>query len=888
MPRRLTAPTSPAWTGDLPVFEGSLANGLKTLVLPRPHSPVVVCDLFYPVGSVDEPAGRSGLAHFVEHMLFKGTERFPKGEIDRLAFLAAGQANAETGEDSTHYWFAFPRDRWQLALELESDRMRHAVFDPREVEAERLVIAEERARDLDSPVGRLEQAHLFAAYTVHPYRNPVLGLPEDLGRLTPDDLRAFYEAHYSPDRAVLVVVGDLDPGPTFDQVAERFGAIARVPRRKTTEIPPPEPTQTERREFALVEPETAPRGLLVWHTVPWGRADSPVLDVLADLLACGRRSRLWDRLVETERVAVWVDAAHDSARLAGRFLIQVEMAPVVDPARVERLIARTIQELADAGPTPAELARSRRRLEASWRWEQEDQAGLAGGLGHYALWGDWRVWPAEHRAAMGVTADDIRRVASQYLRPDGLTVGWSLSRAERRASSGAELPRVVPPPPRPVPPHADIPVPAVHIPARSDVAVDFQPRRTTLPNGLRLFYEPRPGTGTVALELYSDSGQLREAKPGLAYLTGRLREEGTRRRSAERLAEEVEDLGGSLDVGATGVSLRVPAEELAIAVELLADVTLNPAFPEDALPWIKTRTRAELRADRDDPSYRAETLFRRLAYGDHPYARDPRGSTLDLGRVALADIRRHHRRHVIPRGSFLIAVGDFHPAALRKQVARQFGSWSDRGVPGSQAPVPVAGRRARRRVVTPGEQVHILIGHLGVARRAPDYDALLILDHILGSGPGFTDRLSRTLRDELGLAYAVGGGMTDSADVLPGLLRIYVGTGPEEADRAVAAVESILTELRDGRFTDEEVDRARRYLAGSWVFDYQTVTQRAERLFEIARWGLDPREPKRFPDRISAVSAESVRAAARRRLHPEALVRVVLGPASRGGGIAPG
>src|SRR6059058_65051 len=190
MARRLTARPAPAWVGDLPVFERTLANGFKALVLPRGHAPVVLCDLYYPVGSVNEPPGKSGLAHFVEHMLFKGTERFPKGQIDRLAFVAAGQSNAETGEDCTHYWFAFPSDRWELA---------------REVEAERHVIGEERARDLDSPLGRLDQTHLALAYLRHPYRNPILGWPEDLARIEVGDLRDFYRRHYRPDGAVLVV-----------------------------------------------------------------------------------------------------------------------------------------------------------------------------------------------------------------------------------------------------------------------------------------------------------------------------------------------------------------------------------------------------------------------------------------------------------------------------------------------------------------------------------------------------------------------------------------------------------------------------------------------------------------------------------------------------------
>ena len=334
MARRQTARPLPAWVGDLPVFERTLANGFKALVLPRSHAPLVVCDLYYPVGSVDEPAGKTGLAHFVEHMLFKGTERLPKGQIDRLAFVAAGQSNAETGEDCTHYWFAFPSDRWELALTVEADRMRGASFDPREVEAERHVIAEERARDLDSPLGRLDQTHMAVAYLRHPYRNPILGWPDDLARIGVDDLRGFYRAHYRPDGAVLVVVGDVDPEAALDRVAAHFEPLAPgdSPRVEPTSD---EPRQTGRRDFSLVESEAVARGMLGWHTVPQGHPDGPALDVASDLLTCGRRSRLWDDLVERGRVATWVETAQEGRVAAGQFLVQVEAAPGVETARVE-------------------------------------------------------------------------------------------------------------------------------------------------------------------------------------------------------------------------------------------------------------------------------------------------------------------------------------------------------------------------------------------------------------------------------------------------------------------------------------------------------------------------------------------------------------------------
>lgn len=878
MARRQTARPVPTWVGDLPVFERTLSNGLKALVLSRPSAPTVVCDLFYPVGSVDEPPGQTGIAHFVEHMLFKGTARFPKGQIDRLSFLAGGQANAETGEDDTHYWFGLPADRWELALAIEADRVYGAVFDPIEVESERHVIAEERARDLDSPLGRLDQAHRAVSFLVHPYRNPILGWAEDVRRLTAGDLHRFYRTHYRTDGAVLVVVGAIDPDAVLDTVESHFGAL---PRGACDRPPPPspEPVQSGRREVRLEGIDTITRGLMGFQSVPLGHPDGPALDVLSDLLTCGRRSRLWSRLVDQLRLATWVDAAQDSSQRAGQFLVQVEAVSGVEPQRLEEVIRESLQELAADGPTAEELARSRAKLEAAWRWEQEDLAGLAAGLGHVALWQDWRNWQAEHRDALRVSADDVRRVATTYLIDKRLTVAWSLPRTSTDPIVPIELPELSP---RPASPPMAETTTSLWIPSPPARLKVYRPGRAVLPNGLRLLTDPLPGTGTVALELYLDAGQLRESKPGLAHLVGRLREEGTQTRSAEALAEAIEDVGGALDLGATGLSLRVRAEDLALAMELMADVLLRPAFPPEALGWTKRRIVAELQADRDDPAFRADQIFRALVYGDHPYTRDPRGNARQVAALTMDDVLAHHTRYTLPNQAILTVAGDFDSRRLRTLLRTHLGGWKPGEFQFPQIVTPSRGSRPRvRRVASPGEQVHILMGHLGIRRDDPDFDALCILDHILGSGPGFTDRLSRVLRDQLGLAYVVGGGITDSADLEPGLFRIYFGTGPDEADRAVEAVLEQVHAMRLGAFGDDEVDRVRRYLAGAWVFDYQSVAQRAERLLELERWGLPLDYPQRWSERLGRLTARDVRRAAHRHIDPGALIRVEYGPIRR-------
>lgn len=878
MAQRKSARSLPIWVGDLPVRERILGNGLKVLVLPRASSSTVVCDLFYPAGAAVEPPGQSGVAHFVEHMLFKGTERFPKGQIDHLAMRSAGEANAETGDDDTHFWFAFPADRWELALMIEADRMVNAQFDPAEVEAERHVIAEERARDLDSPIGRLDQAHRAVSYLVHPYRNPLLGWPEDLRRLSAEDLRAFYQTHYRPDGAVLVIAGAVDPARALDRAEAHFGG---VPRGSLVRPEPAgwEPPQRGRRDVRLAEPgDGVVRGLLGWRTVPSGHPDAPGLDVVADLLTGGRKSRLWSELVDHHRLVSLVDASHEPARLAGQTVVQIEAVPGAPHETIEACVLESIKRLGLTGPTDEELARVRARREAAWRWGQEDLAGLAAGLGGRALWRSWTDFQEQHRAAMVVDAGTVRDLVHQYLRDDHLTVGWSVPSPSASPPEAVELPRM--PRRRHSPIVASEPAAVDWSPPRSASKLDaYQPKRLVLPNGLRLVWERRPGAGTLAMELRIEAGQLQEAKPGLAHLAGRLREEGAGPRSEIELAQTIESLGGTLDMGATGPGLRLRSEDLALGVEILADLMIRPRFPADAVEWIKRRMAGELQADRDEPSFRAEQAFQALIHGDHPYGRDPRGNTRQIAALTRDDVLAHHQAFCRPNNAILAVVGDFNAQELRRLVNRAFGDWRPGPVPIVPQPPLIRGTRPRtRRISAAGEQVQILMGHLGIRRNDPDFDAICVLDPILGSGPGFTDRLSRVLRDELGLAYTVSAGMADSSDAEPGVLRLYAGTGPEEADLAVQAMLAHLRSIHEGRFSDDEVLEAQEYLAGSWVFDYQTVGQRVDRLLDLERLGLPIDEPLAWPDRILRIRPAEVRQAARRQVRPEAIVRLEYGP----------
>ena len=879
-----------------PIHERVLENGLRAIVIPSRQSPIVVCDLSYPVGSFDDPPGLTGLAHFVEHMLFKGTKRFPKGRIDRLVAESAGHSNAESGEDATRYWFAFPSESWEIALEIEADRMRGARFQRDEIELESRVIREERSRELDTPQGRLDQALFAQMYARHPYRNPIVGWPEDLARISARDLRAFYREHYRPDGAVMVIAGEVDPGRTLDRVSEVMGRVPRGEferRRRVVDEPP----QVGRREFVIEDAESGARGVLAWRTAPRGDDDAVALDVLADLLCGCRQARLWERLVESGRLATWVDAQCSACWREGQFMIQIEGPSSANLEEAQRRILDELADLSSRGPTPGEIDRARRRIDASRRWEGQDPMNLAAAVGSAALWGDWRAWRHEYHAALAVTAEDVARVAARHLVDSNLTVGWSRRPDRRRSpSTGHALVMAAISSARTrfeTDPRAGLtPIPRpekgggrrIHRAGEGPSPWHARrPERAGLPNGMTLIHETWAGAGVVALELYLDAGQVHEAKPGLAWLTGRMLEEGTRERSGLELSALIENVGGTLEFGSTGAQARIRREDLDLAVTLMAEGVIEPSFPADPLEWIKRRIAADLRHDLEDPAARADSRFRALVYGAHPLGRDPRGGPRSLARLTRDDVIEHHARYFAPERAILVAVGDFDPGLLSQLVGERFGRWRPGHAPGQVVRLPRARPACSRRYDDAGEQTHLVMGHLGISRGHPDFDALLVLDHILGSGPGVCDRLSRVVRDELGLAYAVGGGMTDSADVYPGLFRIYAGVAPADASRALGAILEQVHQIHAGRFLDEEVEQARRFVAGSWLFDLQGVEPRADRLLELARHGLPLDEPGHRGRALEDVTPARVRQAARTHMHPERIVRVEVGPAASPG-----
>jgi zinc protease len=426
------------------IREVRLDNGFRLFLYQRRGLPVVASVLWYLVGARDERSGETGVSHFLEHMMFKGTARLPRGEIDLLTSKMGGSNNAFTDNDETVYHFALASDRWETALEIEADRMRGCLLDAQEFAAEKSVVLEELAMGEDDPWRSLHQAAETLTFQVHPYRQPVIGWKEDLERLTHADMRAYYDRHYGPNRAFLVVAGDLDLARTEERVRELFGGLpaSAVPRATCLG----EPEQKGERRAVQRFPGRLARAAVALRTCRIGEDDDLALDVASQVLGGGRTSRLYRRLVQDEALAT--DAhTHNETRLdPGLFWVTIELKPGASRERAEAALREEVQQLAERGPTAAELKRAHTQIAAALQFDEESvmdvaikigrfEAGVPGG--HRAL----ADLPARYRA---VDARRVRGVVERYFAPDRWNVVWSLpteaAEAVRRSAKRQRTP----------------------------------------------------------------------------------------------------------------------------------------------------------------------------------------------------------------------------------------------------------------------------------------------------------------------------------------------------------------------------------------------------------------------------------------------------------------
>lgn len=407
--------------------------------------------------------------------------------------------------------------------------------------------------------------------------------------------------------------------------------------------------------------------------------------------------------------------------------------------------------------------------------------------------------------------------------------------------------------------------------------------RFELACGARLLVSRRAAAPVTAVEFHLRGGHSLDVpgREGVAYLTGALLDQGTRQRDDEEITELLERAGGGVSGSSTGFAGHIAARDWKQLLELMAEMITTPRYPARNFERQRQRLLDRLVVERDDPRVRGARRFRELVYGDHWLARPEVGTCESVPTVERRDLAAFHRREWRASRSIIAVCGDVKPAEVRRVLDRALGGWkagSDLGRRSEKFP-PLAPRSDVFRVDR--QQVHVSFGHLGIRRNEPDFPALLVMDHILGTGPGFTNRIPGKLRDELGLAYSVSANLTGSAGVLPGVFSAYIGTSPQHVGTALSVFCEELRRIQKEAPSDGEVDLAARYVTGSMPLGFERASARARYLIYAERNGLDEQHLPKLLQSVAAVTPEDVRAAAERHLHPQAACVAAAGPLSK-------
>jgi zinc protease len=849
-----------------------VGNGLKVLLLPDPSVPVVASCVVYHVGSRNEATGHTGATHLLEHLMFKGSRKFDAQVgtgVARTLERVGASFNATTWFDRTNYYETVPLEHLGLALEIEADRMRHALLREDDLASELTVVRNELDRGENDPLDVLLKESFAIAFREHPYHHPTIGWRSDVEAATIARLREFYDTFYQPDNATLVLVGAFEREEALQLVALHFGNLPRSVRPRPPVVTV-EPRQEGERRFVVRRAGEVGSLVVSWRVPQGSHADSHALAVLSDALTGGVTSRLHQRLVETGK-CLDVQAFAWHLLDPGLFQVFATLNPPTTHAEAEAVIRQTISELLAAPLDEAELERVKVQVEAQTAFHRDSPAQVAAALTEAISSGGWQTYFEFAERIRAVTAADVQRVVATYFKDDSVSVGSFVPTNGRGGGTAlGEVPR---------------PSPCFLKPRLVQQVVDH-----TMVNGARLLLLPRRVNCTVHLQgsLLAGHGVLGRERWSAATLLPEMLERGTRSRTRDQIARKLEDNAVELDISGESfspfevfVSGRALSRHLSLLIELMADMLRFPSLPEDELAKVKQLRLGELAQAQEDTFIRAFEAFSRLAYPlGHPHCRrnfdERRAGLLAIGRE---DLERTHRELYGPAALVLALVGDFDPEDVVSELERRFDGWSG----GLATPPDIArltpqdGRAGEARVpMADKPNLDVILGcPAGLRRRDEDYASALVGNAVLGQST-LSSRLGRSLREREGLTYGAVSRFF-GASVLDGPWAVTFSVAAGHLERALELARAATVEfVAEGPLESELVDE-RAALSGSMRVAQATPSGVARDLARLARHGLPLEEFDELPERLLATTRDSVVEAVRRHIDPQRLSVAVAG-----------
>ena len=798
------------WASQAQMYK--LDNGQTVVVQEVKNNPIVTIDTWIKTGSIDEEDSNNGVAHFLEHLFFKGTKTHEPGEFDKILETKGAITNAATSKDFTHYYITIPSKDFDLAMDLHGDMILHPLIPRKEMEKERKVVLEEISKDLNSPTKIMQDNLNSMLYTTHPYKRKVIGRSDVIETITRDQVLSFYNKNYSPSNMVTVIIGDVDANHAIEKTKEAFNAEYK--KQTKTIYTKEAPLTKQQKKVEYLDTES---GYMVigFRGTPIDDKDSYALDVLATILGDGRSSVLNQVLKEKKRIAFSVDAGNSTFRDDGIFYISANYEPTKCKI-VQDTIFNEIEKIQKNGVTDDQLKLAKNIIERSTYYSRESITNIATEIGYtMALTNDIKFYDTYLDNIKNVSKEDVKKVAEKYLGINRSAVSIVLPKSAK-----------------------EVPVASLtqQAPATAElVSENAQTQKYKLSDGATMLYTPNNVNDIIAISIYAKGGQLAEQKAGTANLTATAMMRGTKNYTSLELSQVLEDNGIKIQPSASAdafvINVLTTKDEYDKTLELLNEVVNNATFEDYEIDKVKTEKLNTIKRNKDVPLQRAIEEYRDLIYQNSPYSISSKILEKNIPNITKEDIINYYNSIFAPKNLVISINGnidkgktiqDLNNIFKPKENAKNF----DFAQYNSKIPTVTTPRQTIQKVPTT-ETAWILLGwQTNGVLNEKDYATLQVIDSLLGSG--MSSRLFKDLREQEGLAYQLGSGY--SPNILRGSFLLYIGTNPQTLDKAKSGLFAEITRLKTEYVGDKELQDAKEKLLGNYVIGLETNLDKASNI----------------------------------------------------------
>ncbi|MFA6456487.1 MAG: pitrilysin family protein [Bacteroidota bacterium] len=857
---------------NIPYEKFTLDNGLTVLVHEDHKAPIVAVNVWYHVGSKNEKQGKSGFAHLFEHLMFNGSENYDMDYFQALERIGATDLNGTTNEDRTNYFQNVPTSALDIVLWMESDRMGHLLgaVSQAKLDEQRGVVQNEKRQGDNQPYSIVEELSVKATWPAgHPYSWTVIGSMEDLNAASLDDVKEWFKSYYGAANAVVVIAGDIDVKTAKQKMQKFFGDIPSGPPVAKYDEAIAKRTGTIRQRAEDRVPQA--RIFKVWNTPKFSSVENHLLILFADILASGKTSRLYKRLVYDDQIATNVSAYVDAREIAGQFNIDVTAKPGIDLAIVEKAINEELKNLLEKGPSEKELQRVK----------TQRIAGFVRGIERIGGFGGKSDILAQGEVYAG-TPDYYKAYLNNL---EAATIQSVQSTAQRWLSDGEYVLEV-----HPFPQFNNEPTDSTVRKTMPKMAAAPEAKfpkleRATLSNGLKVILAERTAVPTVNLNLMVDAGYAADlgTNAGTASLAMDVLDEGTKTRSALQISEELALLGASLNSGAnldlSTVSMSALKTNLDASLAIFADVILNPSFPEEDFKRLQKQRIAAIQREKVTPIQMAIRVLPKLLYGtDHAYGNPLTGSGTEQSVMSIKrdDLVKYHKSWMKPNNATLVVVGATTMSEIKPKLEKLFKDWKSGDVPKKNiATVEQQKKPAVYLIDKPGAGQSIVIsGHVTLPQANPDEIAIETMNNVLGGV--FTSRVNMNLREDKHWSYGAQTIFLGARGQRP-----FLALAPVQTDKTKESMAEVMKELKgivsEKQVTEEEFSKVQKNaileLSGSWETNGAIMGS----IGNIVRYGYSDDYYQTYAKKMNDLSYDDVREAAEKAIYPDNLVWVIVG-----------